>query len=682
MASNYTTRARFTLQATGENNNTWGQILNSGVFQLVDDAIMGTISFALSGTHALTTGNGVTEEARNAVINITGGTGGSVTIPAVSKLYTVRNASSGVVTVGIAASPMASFQPSEVGHCYCDGATTYRVRATDFGGAQLTGVGAPTTPQGVVNKAYADNLAFNAVGLPGQGGQANKFLGTDGTFATWDFIGTASILPGAITTPLIANGAITTPLIAAGAVTTATIANGAVTNAQLGAGAVDYTKFSGASISLANAAGSFRGMQLFSSAVAPPPASTLRWNVYANGTAETGANAGSDFAIDRFSDAGQYLGSPLAFTRSTGNFTFAQSGTIAGTLTVNGAMTALSLTASSGLIYSNGASGSARGMSCLTNGSARWNVVCGGAAEGGSNTGTDFYIQRCDDNGNYLGAPLTITRSNGNVAIAQSATIYGNLAVSGTVGIGNTLSITGGNAFINMNKNASGQTDLITGWTGSVRRWDLHIADNTAESGGNAGSDFSLWSYTDAGGVIGNPFKITRSSSVATFAAPITAPPPTLIGPNQVMVGTFTSGTWYNALQMGVSVAGTTGVVVYSSGSTSTWSIGVSDRRLKDHIKQPDRDALDVVRNLPVWSCDFIPPQPPDDLDDREIWIAPTEHWAFSFMADEVEKALPNATIKDDEGYPVALHPQHLIAVLWAAVQQLEAKVLALEAGF
>ena len=46
----------------------------------------------------------------------------------------------------------------------------------------------------------------------------------------------------------------------------------------------------------------------------------LRWTMqYGNETVESGSNAGSDFALSRWSDAGAYLGSPLFITRSNGN---------------------------------------------------------------------------------------------------------------------------------------------------------------------------------------------------------------------------------------------------------------------------------------------------------------------------------------------------------------------------
>ena len=47
-----------------------------------------------------------------------------------------------------------------------------------------------------------------------------------------------------------------------------------------------------------------------------------RWRVLANATAESGSDAGSNFEIRRYSDAGADLGLVMAVTRSTGNITF------------------------------------------------------------------------------------------------------------------------------------------------------------------------------------------------------------------------------------------------------------------------------------------------------------------------------------------------------------------------
>lgn len=50
--------------------------------------------------------------------------------------------------------------------------------------------------------------------------------------------------------------------------------------------------------------------------------SSLRWIVQSNATAETGSNAGSDFTIDAYTDAGGFNFNALSISRSAGNAVF------------------------------------------------------------------------------------------------------------------------------------------------------------------------------------------------------------------------------------------------------------------------------------------------------------------------------------------------------------------------
>lgn len=195
MPSTYTASARYTLQATGENNNTWGTILNSGVFQLVDTNINGCLSFSLSGTKTLTTANGATDEARNATLKITSGSGGTITIPSVAKKYTVINNSGGAVVLTTGSGTAGTCQQSEQAEFVCDGTNVTKTFATDFGGSRVTSVGTPSVSTDAANKAYVDNAAFNANAgvLPGQAGNAGKFLITNGASASWAFPSVSSI---------------------------------------------------------------------------------------------------------------------------------------------------------------------------------------------------------------------------------------------------------------------------------------------------------------------------------------------------------------------------------------------------------------------------------------------------------------------------------------------------------
>jgi hypothetical protein len=189
MPSSYSTSFRLNYQAPGDNLNTWGTILNNGVFQLLEDALAGSVTQALSGSLILTSVNGATDQARCLALNITGGTGGTITAPGVKKLYFVRNAASGAVIVTTGAGATASFAAGEVGFCYSpDGINFYRTTVTTaFGGAILTGVGTPSAATDAATKGYVDGVAFTmaAGSLPGQGGNAGKALITNGTVASW-----------------------------------------------------------------------------------------------------------------------------------------------------------------------------------------------------------------------------------------------------------------------------------------------------------------------------------------------------------------------------------------------------------------------------------------------------------------------------------------------------------------
>jgi hypothetical protein len=74
-------------------------------------------------------------------------------------------------------------------------------------------------------------------------------------------------------------------------------------------------------------------------------------------------------------------------------------------------------------------------------GKTRWDFGANSAAESGSDVGSDFYVNRFADNEAYLGTPLLIERSSGNVGVGTTAP-YATLQVSGTF----TVSTTGQNS--------------------------------------------------------------------------------------------------------------------------------------------------------------------------------------------------------------------------------------------
>lgn len=194
MPSTYSLRFRFDYQAPGDNLNTWGTKLNTAVFQLIEDALAKRVAFSLSGSKTLTTANGAEDEARCAFLDVTSGSGGTITIPSVEKLYVVRNAASGDVTVTTGGATVAVLKPGEIGWVVCDGATVRRVQSSDFGGARITSVGAPVASTDAATKGYVDATAFESVNLPGQGvGTVGAALFSDGTSAGWRDIEVADV---------------------------------------------------------------------------------------------------------------------------------------------------------------------------------------------------------------------------------------------------------------------------------------------------------------------------------------------------------------------------------------------------------------------------------------------------------------------------------------------------------
>ena len=173
MASSWTARLRFELQATGENLNQWGYRLNAALAR-VDFAIAGWTPIVLTGDYAITSSNG-DDQARAAVLKFTG-IGATVTIPPLEKVYKIWNASSGNVTLTTGAGATSTVAAGEVTSIVCDGSN---VKVDGFNGLSMV--------------AYAQSLAFASVNLPAQAGNAGKFVTTNGTNAFWDFPTTASI---------------------------------------------------------------------------------------------------------------------------------------------------------------------------------------------------------------------------------------------------------------------------------------------------------------------------------------------------------------------------------------------------------------------------------------------------------------------------------------------------------
>jgi len=102
MANSTSASLKLTVQQTGENAGTWGQVTNTNLL-ILEQAIGGydALSVASSPT-ALTFSNGALSNGKNQVLKLTGTISGNVivTIPnSIEKTYIVQNATSGAYTV-------------------------------------------------------------------------------------------------------------------------------------------------------------------------------------------------------------------------------------------------------------------------------------------------------------------------------------------------------------------------------------------------------------------------------------------------------------------------------------------------------------------------------------------------------------------------------------------------------
>jgi len=100
------------------------------------------------------------------------------------------------------------------------------------------------------------------------------------------------------------------------------------------------------------------------------------------------------------------------------------------------------------------------------------------------------------------------------------------------------------NTFININASAGQYRELVFESTG-LPRWAVG-AENSSESGSNAGSNFIVARYNDAGNPIDNPISVNRQTGIATFLQ-------TPAFPNQSIGNNSTNGANTAFVQTAVS---------------------------------------------------------------------------------------------------------------------------------
>jgi len=146
-----------------------------------------------------------------------------------------------------------------------------------------------------------------------------------------------------------------------------------------------------------------------SSSIVSTTAGSSRWRLdMGDAAGEGGGNAGSNLYLRRYGDDGSQLSIPLAIDRASGAVDLGTS-----KVSINSTGTAELSLDKTGT------------TSCLIvsrkSGTKRWQMDFGdGEAEGGGNSGSNYYLRNYSDAGSPLGLVMSINRATGNVSFGGS----------------------------------------------------------------------------------------------------------------------------------------------------------------------------------------------------------------------------------------------------------------------
>lgn len=173
MPSTYSPSLRLELIGSGEQSGTWGNTTNNNLGTLLEQSIAGVVNIAVSSADVtLTNYNGVTDQSRQAVLNVTGTTSASRNIiaPLVPKTYIIKNGTTGGFGIVIKASSGTGVTIPNGGTStvYCNGTNFLLVTGSIPNANQalnnfnFTGAAASTAAGGLVEYAQMNTAILNA----------------------------------------------------------------------------------------------------------------------------------------------------------------------------------------------------------------------------------------------------------------------------------------------------------------------------------------------------------------------------------------------------------------------------------------------------------------------------------------------------------------------------------------
>ena len=216
MASTFSPSLRIELIGNGDQSGTWGTTTNNNLGTIIEQAVTGVQSIAMvNANYTLSNFNGVSDEARNAVLVVTGSNSAvrQIICPLVNKTYIVTNNTTGgfAITIGGSTGSTVSIPNGVTAQVYCDGINFFSSQTGSAGNFAISG---NLTVSGTT--ALSGALTYGGVAL------SNAVTGTGNMV-----LSASPALTGTPTAPTATAGTNTTQI----ATTAFVLANGVPTGA-------------------------------------------------------------------------------------------------------------------------------------------------------------------------------------------------------------------------------------------------------------------------------------------------------------------------------------------------------------------------------------------------------------------------------------------------------------------